>query len=304
VRYSLLMIDANPGDAPFVGEMLTDAAEGFSVHCTPRLAAGMDCLTALQFDLILLDLFLPDSHGLATVREVLRAVPKTPVVVVTGPDHRNLEFQALSEGAQDFLVKGEFDAPTLLRALRHAIARHSLLSTLQGFALVDDLTGLSSRRGFFHLSNQYMKIARRSEQSAAVVSIDMDGLKWINDTHGHEEGNRVLIEAGRILRRCFRKSDIVGRLGGDEFVALVCNPSKEMLAAVEMRICRELEIANQSHNRPYKISFSVGMAHSADLPRPTLSDLFQLADRRMYTQKKSHTDRHDAEARLPREFVS
>jgi two-component system sensor histidine kinase/response regulator len=123
--YNLLMIEDNPGDAKLIRHFLGEPAHNtrFVLHTANRLAAGLDFIANHPVDVVLLDLHLPDSMGIETVERLLRAAPKLPVVVLTSIDDDDLGMQAVSQGAQDFLLKGQVDSPLLLRALRYAIER-------------------------------------------------------------------------------------------------------------------------------------------------------------------------------------
>jgi len=267
--------------------MLTEGgADQYVLERTDRLAAGLEKLKTKNFDALLLDLMLPDSRGLNTTREALLYAPNVPIIVLSSLNHELLGHQALSEGVQDYLVKGMFNSTSLSRALRHAIARHRLQSTVHGLALLDDLTGLYTRRGFLHLGEQHLKIAGRGGRSFSIAAFDLDGFKRINDTFGHSEGNRALMDASRILRRCFRQSDIVGRLGGDEFAVLITDSDELSIQTILKRLIREQDLMNAT-GREYKISFSAGIVHCHGEPFPTLEELLAQADHRMYEQKRS-----------------
>ncbi len=287
MRFDILLIEDNPGDARLIQEMLTEAGtDQYVLEHADRLAAGLGKLRTKNFDALLLDLMLPDSRGLNTPREALLYAPNIPIIILSSLNHELLAYQALSEGVQDFLVKGMFNSAAVLRALRHAIARHRLQSTVHGLALLDDLTGLYTRRGFLHLGDQHLKIAGRGGRSFSVAAFDLDGFKQINDTFGHSEGNRALMDASRILRRCFRQSDIVGRLGGDEFAVLITDSDELSVQTILKRLVREQDLMN-APGRNYKMSFSAGIVHCHGEPFFTLEELLSQADSKMYEQKRA-----------------
>ncbi len=120
----LLLIEDNPGDARLIREYIRDAGKGsFFVEEADRLALGLEALRGGTTDLVLLDLSLSDSHGLETLARVRASVPAVPVVVLTGWSDGEIGVQAVREGAQDYLIKGEFHADVLVRAVRYAIER-------------------------------------------------------------------------------------------------------------------------------------------------------------------------------------
>jgi signal transduction histidine kinase len=132
---TVLLVEDNPGDARLIQEELrrvehTDAAPaGFALLCADRLAAGLERLAADEVDVVLLDLSLPDAHGLGTLAKLRQAAPATPVLVLTGLDDEDLAARAVREGAQDYLVKDRVDGAVLGRTIRYAIERGRLLAS-------------------------------------------------------------------------------------------------------------------------------------------------------------------------------
>ena len=102
--------------------------------------------------------------------------------------------------------------------------RKTIEKTLEIMSTTDELTGLLNRRGFFTLAKQQVKLANRNGKKLLLFYMDLDGLKKINDTIGHSEGDLALVEAATVLKEIFRESDIIGRLGGDEFAVLLFEP--------------------------------------------------------------------------------
>jgi DNA-binding response OmpR family regulator len=122
----VLLIEDNSGDAELVQEMLAEAGGApFTVLWSPSLWAGLDRLAEEQVDVVLLDLFLPECHGLETFTALRAHAPEVPVVVLTGLDSEAVAMAAVREGAQDYLVKGKLEGESLARALRYALVRHS-----------------------------------------------------------------------------------------------------------------------------------------------------------------------------------
>jgi len=134
----VLLIEDNPGDARLVRELLRDAASAqFQVTDAQRLADGIACLSEAHFDIVLLDLRLPDSQGLDTFTRLHAQAPHVPIVVMTGLQDETIAVGAVQEGAQDYLVKGEVDSEQLSRAIRYAIARHATqVQLVQGLQMV------------------------------------------------------------------------------------------------------------------------------------------------------------------------
>lgn len=126
----ILLIEDNPGDADLVRLRLVESDSDVEVSCVDRLSDGLASLTEEPPSVVLLDLNLPDSHGAETFRKVLSRAPGIPVVVLSGQDNEALAVKAVHQGVQDYLVKGNFDGKQLARAMRYAVERQALLTSL------------------------------------------------------------------------------------------------------------------------------------------------------------------------------
>ncbi len=171
---------------------------------------------------------------------------------------------------------------SLLRDLAAMVDRE--LAVVQ-LATLDELTGLSNRRGFELLAERAIGICQRSERPVTLLFVDLDEFKQINDQLGHERGDAALADFGRLLLESFRDSDIVARLGGDEFCVLLTNAGTDGID----RPLRELGVRLDAWNlgSPLPLRFSLGSASIAPGARTTLADLMREADQRMYDQKRA-----------------
>ena len=136
------------------------------------------------------------------------------------------------------------------------------------------------------LSDQQIRISNRTGRDLLLFFIDLDGMKWINDTLGHKEGDKALIEAAGVLRETFRESDIIGRMGGDEFAVLVLYTTDTSSELLQERLCLALDSCNSREKRPYQITFSTGTALYEPAAPATLDELMSKADALMYEEKK------------------
>jgi two-component system cell cycle response regulator len=259
----------------------------FQVETASRLSEALERLAAGGLDVVLLDLSLPDAGGIDTFSKAHEAFPHVPIVVLTGLDDEALAMEAVKRGAQDYLVKGHVEDPVLVRSIRYAVERNRMQAELRQQALVDELTGLYNRRGFTTLADHQLKVAERSSAPVAVLFIDLDGMKRINDSLGHAEGDRALTDTSQVLSKTLRKSDLVARLGGDEFCALLlnCSPSAERVVLDRLR--QNLESHNDRAGRPYRLSLSVGVSRYDPADPAPIDELIERADRSMYEQKTS-----------------
>jgi diguanylate cyclase (GGDEF)-like protein len=283
----VLLVEDNPGDARLIREMLEEArAAKFELLYVDRLDEGLKCLTQQTLDLILLDLSLPDSQGLDTFIKTYTQATKVPIVVLTGLDDEALAVRTIQLGAQDYLIKGELNKNILVRALCYAIERHRMQENIRSLSLVDELTGLYNRRGFLTLASQQLKLANRLKKRMLLIFADLDGMKRINDTLGHQEGDKALIEIAKILKETFRESDIIARLGGDEFVVLTLEKSVSSDDAITKRLQERLNSQNAHGNRHYCLSLSLGVAHHDPEHSCSIDELLAKADLSMYQQKR------------------
>jgi len=171
---------------------------------------------------------------------------------------------------------------------RDITQRKRMEEALRALLLVDELTGLYNRRGFLSLGQQQLKTADRTKMKMLLLFADFDDLKRINDTLGHLEGDRALIEVADILRETFRESDIIARIAGDEFVVLAIETDRPSADAITTRLQENLEARNARGDRCYKLSLSVGIARYDPKHPCSIDELLARADRLMYEQKQGN----------------
>lgn len=183
----------------------------------------------------------------------------------------------------------------LRRLSRQAIAQIELIQEVRNrkqaeiegrqLLLTDELTGLHNRRGFFLMAAQQLKIAHRMKVFCWVMFIDLDGLKQINDTLGHDMGDALIIDAGGLIKQTFRNSDIVARLGGDEFIVFISSYFKDA-DSIQARLQTNIANFNQQQNRSYKLSMSIGIERYLPESNMSLEQLIAKSDELMYAQKR------------------
>jgi diguanylate cyclase (GGDEF)-like protein len=163
-------------------------------------------------------------------------------------------------------------------------------SQLRNLSLQDSLTGLHNRHGFLILAEQQMKLSRRNQSPSLLLFFDLDGLKRINDSFGHDAGSRrAILEFAGILRSSLRQCDIIARLGGDEFAALILGASESAESVIRTKLLRKVdEFNSQRCDRPYRLSFSLGIAFCDPRIHISVTDILKKADALMYEEKRTH----------------
>jgi diguanylate cyclase (GGDEF)-like protein len=179
------------------------------------------------------------------------------------------------------------DKDTFLHYAIDVTERREMERKLKAAALTDVLTGLLNRRGFLTLSEQQCKLVKRTRRRLALLYIDLNNMKKINDDFGHEEGDRALIDTARILKNTFRESDIIARIGGDEFSVLITEPAGTGIENIVINNVQDsLKAFNEKSGRPYELSLSMGFAHFDPEHNCSVGDLIHRADALMYEDKK------------------
>jgi diguanylate cyclase (GGDEF)-like protein len=158
---------------------------------------------------------------------------------------------------------------------------------LRTLALLDELTGLYNRRGFFSFGEQLLKLANRTKRGLTLIFADLDNLKWINDYHGHNTGDKSLRCMATVLKDTFRGSDVLGRLGGDEFVVLALEAGQDKIDLLRKRLQKSLKVAECKKHIQCSVSLSFGIAYYNPEKPCSLEELIKKADLLMYEEKRT-----------------
>lgn len=287
-----LVVDDDPDEIEILRRALHNHARDakFQLLVAQTLEDAFLQMEKLDVHLVILDLNLPDSRGFATFVQFQDRHYSVPVVVVTGHEDEELALRAIRMGAQDYIIKGLYRPDLTLRAMRFAIERHRIISSHLGRAMNDELTGLYNRRGFTEFGTKQLRLSVRDLKDLVLMYVDLDNMKTVNDTFGHEMGDQMLKDTADILRKALRETDIIARMGGDEFVALALGAAPEYTGIIVTRLMRCVQEFNQSKVRPFNISLSLGIA-SFDPRNPIeMDELLIRADQAMYMDKRSHKD--------------
>lgn len=225
-----------------------------------------------------------------------------PVIFLTGHTDTETLQRAVLTGPLGYLTK-PFQEADLRSAIEVAIHKHRsdiqrrereehLRRSAENLSLLDELTQLRNRRGFFELADEALKSVEREQQTMALFFMDLNGLKQINDTLGHMTGDDALRDTAEVLRRTFRGSDIVARIGGDEFVALAYLHSERDIDTLCSRLREHLCEFNASRQRPYEVDLSIGATLIDKSAGENLEEFIARADAAMYQEKRAANGRH------------
>jgi PAS domain S-box/diguanylate cyclase (GGDEF) domain len=185
------------------------------------------------------------------------------------------------------------DKQAYLLSIRDITEKVRLREKLKIQSVTDELTALYNRRGFFNLVEYKIGFAKRNKKGMILFFIDVDDMKWINDTLSHKEGDSALIGVSKILRNTFDENDIIARIGGDEFAVLSMGLNKEEIKKLKSRILDKQSEFNENNKYPFDISMSVGAAYFDPENPISINELMARADKFMYENKKNRQKEGD-----------
>lgn len=297
----ILLVEDDPLAAKLVRLILSKGKglETVTTHVT-TISATKNALAEHSFDVILLDLNLPDSNTEETLEHCKKIAENNPVIVLTGNDSEEIGVRAVQLGAQDYLVKGEYNDRILLRALRYARERHRMWSTLRRLSVIDELSGLYNRRGFFAVvEDQFREAMAKPHGEVLLFFFDLDKFKQVNDTYGHDRGDDALRSFSDILKSTFAREDSVARVGGDEFVAFIGNLAGRDPDDVIANFESGLHRFNSENKLPFPILSSYGYRLVSADENVTLDEALGDADSRLYEQKRSKKQTREEPSNTP-----
>jgi diguanylate cyclase (GGDEF)-like protein len=280
-----LVLDDNPGDVEFARIVLEGMGyEPGSIIEARRVQDALELVGQRHFAVAVVDLSLPDASGLDVIRQLYTSNPHLPIVVASGAS-RDVCEQALACGAQEIASKDSL-MQELPGAIKRALLRKSADHDVRYRATHDAMTSLYNRAHFTEVLDRAVARMRRHSTSCAVIYIDLDGFKPINDTYGHSIGDEALKAIGTRLIQSLRDCDSAARLGGDEFAVLVEDVyDRAAVRPVAQRILRTLaEPIILSNGHSVRVSGSLGVAMCPVSGNNAL-DLMDAADSAMFVAK-------------------
>jgi len=297
-----LIVEDNPVDVEIVRAMLEEAYQNnYKMLWAECFAEAENILATKSIDALILDMNLPDFSGPANVTELNNQYPHLPIVVLTGYDDQAIALETIQYGAQDFLVKNDISPQILARSLHYAKERKKLENTLkqsyadlshkngelEAIARTDYLTQLPNRSYFESSIQRCIEQAKRSKKEFALLYLDLNNFKKINDKLGHAAGDELLVVVAQRLKVIVRDTDFIARIGGDEFVIFtdLLHTKDEVYQLID-RILDQFEQPCLISEKEVKCVLSIGVSFYPDAP--TLAILMKHADYSMYEAKQSN----------------
>jgi diguanylate cyclase (GGDEF)-like protein len=291
----VLLVSPFPEEADRMRALLARANSlRFELTYVTGLAEGLTTPEAARADALVLRVDTPEWPGLSALTQARLSSPWLPIVVLADSEDEGIALRAVQNGSRAFLVKRELTTHGLVAALGTALEcqrmiqqLHSARDRAQHLATHDQLTELPNRSLFADRLGQACYAAHRARRSLAVLFIDLDNFKSINDSLGHAVGDGLLRSIARRIAACLRESDTAARLGGDEFAVLLTNLGDELDAAtVARKVITDLAEPIRFQNQTSTVRCSIGIA---TFPRDARDpeELIKKADVAMYHAKES-----------------
>ncbi len=297
---TLLIIDDSPTSRSEIRQILRQGGICREFHEAADGISGLKMALAQSVDLILCDLEMPGMDGfkflaMKNSREELRDVP---VIILTSHEKQETKIRGLEQGASDYLTK-PFDSGELIARVRVQLKIKNLQDELRKsnellrqLAVTDPLTQLANRRSLMETLGREFERAKRLQSSLGVIMVDIDHFKRVNDTFGHQDGDRVLISVGQLLARQLRPYDMAARYGGEEFALILPDANGRSAGQVAERL-RSLisELTFGGTLSRLKVTASFGIAALPSSRIHSLDDLIREADEALYRAKREGRNR-------------
>lgn len=292
---NILLVDDDIVDRAAIIRTLKKSNLEVSITETTSVDKGLKLYYEKSFDIVLLDYNLPLRDGIEMVIEI-RSEQKetsTAIVMMSTSEDDELALKCIKAGAQDFLIKSDISERKLKRAILHSTARHDLEKKLfdtyrkvKVLAETDSLTGLPNRYFFDESLKLALTNNRRNNEKSALLLLDLDNFKLINDNFGHDTGDVFLKKAVSRIKGCLRGDETFSRLGGDEFAITLTNLQNSNHASlVAQRIINAMQKPLQIASTLIHSTVSIGISLYPD-NSSTSKELFKHADIAMYRAKK------------------
>ncbi len=283
----ILLIEDSKGDALLIKKALESSMPGATrIHCVTNLANGLKILAEHSFEVALLDRSLPDVDGFSGLHSIQMMAPDLPIIFLTAYQDEHIAFEAILQGAQDYLFKDKLDGHIVKRAIQYAILRKQFEDVLIVQANFDMLTGLANRQLFESRLDMALAKMKRQGGHVGALFLDLDRFKEVNDTLGHLAGDKLLKQVGTRLKEALRTYDTAARFGGDEFAVLL-DPLVELNHAecVAEKIVQLFQAPFNVLGHTISLGISIGIACAKHPSTASRVELMAQADAAMYQAK-------------------
>ena len=301
----ILVVDDHPDNVEIIDARLS--SRGYHIESASNGEEALARVLENPPHLILLDVMMPVMDGFEVSRRIKQddSLPYIPIILVTARGETEDKVEGLDAGADDYLTK-PINFPELEARVRSMLRIKKLQDELDSknqqlevaneqlkqLSITDGLTGLFNHRHVHELLHEEYERSKRTGDAMAVVMLDLDRFKDLNDTHGHPTGDVVLAETARILRDGAREIDMIGRYGGEEFIAIL--PDADESAALQFAD----RVRKQVEEHPYRndgkeirgtVSGGAAGARALEIEQP--DELIKQADLALYEAKNSGRNR-------------
>jgi len=299
---TLLIVDDSPAVRTLIKNVVTE--NSLFSNCL-EAQDGMEALKLFfnnKVDFIITDIMMPkvDGYKLISAIKESEAGKDIPVIMLSAGKKGVMDkVKGLEIGASDYLIK-PFDSSELLariivflkmQRLQEELKEKNAL--LEKLSITDELTGIYNRRYFCEYMNMHMALAKRHNYQIGCIMIDVDLFKKVNDTFGHDVGDKVLKGIARLMKDKIREGEIIARFGGEEFIVGLCrvDTSGAMIAAERIRKAVEGANLSDDANNPLKMTVSIGIALYPQQGVSNLDELIKAADDALYHAKRTGRNR-------------
>jgi len=283
----ILFIDREHGEFLLIADLLSHVRNvNYDLVWCDQLELAAPQILSNEFDVVLLDFYWGDLSARDLLNTVKVQANKTPIVIMTDEMEIEVDRDVIRTGASDYLIKGQIDYQLLERTLRYAIQRKQTEMHLARLAHYDQLTDIPNRILFRDRLEHVIHLANRDKTSFALLFIDLNGFKQVNDTFGHDAGDAIIRICAERLSACMRRSDSVARMGGDEFTLLLSHIDNHTdVAHIAEKIIALLSEPADINGYEVAVGCSIGIAIYPQAGRDA-DTLLKNADMAMYKAKQ------------------
>jgi len=286
---TVLLVDDDRQEYLLIGYLLSEAhGEDYRLVWCQDLDQALEHIERKSCDVVLLDYnwggssigqdFLSNAHSKNN---------RIPIIVMTDEMEEEVDQRAIREGASDYLTKSRINSQLLERAIRYAIERKQIEDRLDHLAHYDHLTDLPNRSLFLDRLRHSINLAERDKNQFTLLFIDLNDFKGVNDSYGHDTGDKLLTQFSERLQKSVRRSDTVARIGGDEFTVILHNVgASQKIMMLAQKIINDSNEPYTINNHKFNVGCSIGIATYPNSGRDE-ETLQRNADLAMYQAKQS-----------------